>query len=99
MAVIDKSKLLKQFKLTIGDLTPGTSMDEYYTNFIDMAYQQLSANDISDKALASELGCSAIVLYAKSLMNGEDVASNPTLILLRNTLSVSSKGDAYVDGA
>ena len=46
MAEIDKSKLLKQFKLTIGDLTPGTSMDEYYTNFIDRAYQQLSANDI-----------------------------------------------------
>lgn len=95
MAAIDKSALLAKFKLAIGDLTPGTALDDYYTEKLTSAYAALASCDISETVLATDLGMSAIVLWAKVLMEGGDVAENKTLQLLRNTLSAQTKGERY----
>lgn len=103
METIDKAKLLAKFKLAIGDMTPGTELDDYYNEKLETAQAMLAANDISDAVLASELGLCAIVLQAQVLMKGENIAENKTLQLLRNTLSVQTKGERYggndADGA
>ena len=95
MAAIDKSALLAKFKLAIGDLTPGTALDAYYEEKLVSAQAALTASDISETVLATDLGMSAIVLWAKVLMEGGDVAENKTLQLLRNTLSAQTKGERY----
>ncbi|MBQ8323225.1 MAG: hypothetical protein IJX91_04590 [Clostridia bacterium] len=92
------SDLLTTFKLTIGDLTPNTENDGYYQNFINQAKAQLLSNDIDEETLTgTELGQSAVVAYAEALMNKRDVATDPTLTLLRNTLSAQTKGKRYAD--
>lgn len=95
MKGLDKAELLAKFKLAIGDMTPGTELDDYYTEKLETAMSMLAANDISDAVLASDLGMSAIVLQAQVIMKGENVAENKTLQLLRNTLSVQTKGERY----
>lgn len=92
------SELLNTFKLTIGDLTPSTENDAYYQNFINQAKAHLLSNDIDEETLTeTELGQSAIVAYAEVLMYKRDVATDPTLTLLRNTLSAQTKGKRYAD--
>lgn len=95
MAETDKTTLLAKFKLAIGDMTPGTELDDYYGEKLATAQEMLAANDISQEVLESDLGMAAIVLWAKCLMNGENIAENKTLQLLRNTLSVQTKGARY----
>ncbi len=101
MAEFDVKPLLPQFKLTIDDLTPPSEseLEEYYLNFLSMAAESLLGDDISEAVLNTKLGNSAVVLYAKALMDGKDVANDATLKLLRNTLSVQTKGDRYADGS
>ena len=72
-----------------------TAEDGYYKQFIEMAYADLSSDDISQTQLESELGQSLIVLYAEQRMNGVDIASDKTIELLRNKLSLMTKGEAY----
>lgn len=92
------SDVLTTFKLTIGDLTPTTQNDTYYQNFIDQAKAQLLADDIDEEILTeTELGQSAIVLVAEALMEKRDVANDPTLLLLKNTLSAKTKGKRYAN--
>lgn len=98
MADFDVKRLLPQFKKTIGDFTPSSELDDYYLNFLTMAAASLRVDDISDEVLQTELGDSAVVLYANKLMDQKDVATDPTLTLLRNTLSVMTKGKRYADG-
>lgn len=99
MAAIDKAALLAKFKLAIGDLTPGTELDAYYTEKLDAAQAIIAANDISDSILATELGMSAIVLQAQVLMGNVDAdEGNRTIVLMRNTLSAQTKGERYGEG-
>lgn len=100
MAELNVKDLLPDFKLTIGDLSPATSteLDEHYLNFLKMAAAEIRSDDISEEILAGDLGTSAIVLCAKGLMEGADIASDPTLKLIRNTLSVQTKGKRHADG-
>lgn len=79
MAETDKTTLLAKFKLAIGDMTPGTELDDYYGEKLATAQEMLAANDISQEVLESDLGMAAIVLWAKCLMNGENIAENKTL--------------------
>lgn len=89
-------KLLARFKRSIGDMDNGNKPeDEYYKPFIEMAYADLSSDDISQAQLESELGQSLIVWYAEQRMNGVDIASDKTIELLRNKLSLMTKGEAY----
>lgn len=89
-------KLLARFKRSIGDMDNGNKPeDEYYKPFIEMAYADLSSDDISEAQLESELGQSLIVLYAEQRMNGVDIANDKTIELLRNKLSIMTKGEAY----
>ena len=89
-------KLLAKFKQSIGDMdVESTAEDGYYKQFIEMAYADLSSDDISQAQLESELGQSLIVLYAEQRMNGVDIASDKTIELLRNKLSLMTKGEAY----
>lgn len=88
-------KLLAKFKKSIGDMdNEDNPEDEYYKQFILMAYADLVTDDIAEEQLASELGQSLIVLYAEQRMNGVDIASDKTIELLRNKLSIMTKGDA-----
>ena len=89
-------QLLTKFKQSIGDMdVESTAEDGYYKQFIEMAYADLSSDDISQAQLESELGQSLIVLYAEQRMNGVDIASDETIELLRNKLSLMTKGEAY----
>ena len=91
-------KLLARFKRSIGDMDNGNKPeDEYYKPFIEMAYADLVTDDISEENLASELGQSLIVLYAEQRMNGVDIASDKTVELLRNKLSIMTKGDVVLN--
>ena len=87
---------LAKFNLSIGDMdTEIKPEDDYYKQFILMAYADLASDDISQAQLESELGQSLIVLYAEQRMNGVDIASDKTIELLRNKLSLMTKGEAY----
>ena len=89
-------KLLARYKRSIGDMDNGNKPeDEYYKPFIEMAYADLSSDDISEAQLESELGQSLIVWYAEQRMNGADIANDKTIELLRNKLSLMTKGEAY----
>lgn len=89
-------KLLAKFKQSIGDMDiESTAEDGYYKQFIEMAYADLSSDDISQTQLESELGQSLIVWYAEQRMNGVDIANDKTIELLRNKLSLMTKGEAY----
>lgn len=89
-------KLLAKFKQSIGDMDiESTAEDGYYKQFIEMAYADLSSDDISKAQLESELGQSLIVWYAEQRMNGVDIANDKTIELLRNKLSLMTKGEAY----
>lgn len=89
-------KLLARFKRSIGDMDNGNKPeDKYYKPFIEMAYADLVTDDIAEEQLASELGQSLIVLYAEQRMNGVDIANDKTIELLRNKLSLMTKGEAY----
>ena len=91
-------KLLARFKRSIGDMDNGNKPeDEYYKPFIEMAYADLSSDDISEAQLESELGQSLIVWYAEQRMNGVDIASDKTVELLRNKLSIMTKGDVVLN--
>ena len=89
-------QLLAKFKLSIGDMDTETKPeDDYYKPFILMAYADLASDDISQAQLESELGQSLIVWYAEQRMNGVDIANDKTIELLRNKLSIMTKGEAY----
>lgn len=89
-------QLLAKFKLSIGDMdTEIKPEDDYYKPFILMAYADLVSDDISEAQLESELGQSLIVWYAEQRMNGVDIANDKTIELLRNKLSLMTKGEAY----
>ena len=89
-------QLLAKFKKSIGDMDDSDNPeDEYYKQFILMAYYDLISDDISEEQLSGELGQSLVVLYAEQRMNGVDIASDKTIELLRNKLSIMTKGDYY----
>lgn len=86
--------LLNKYKLSIGDFNNNNNpLDDYYRGFIFRAYADLESDDISEENLNTDLGHSLICLYAEALMNKTDIANNPTITLLRNKLSISTKGD------
>jgi len=86
-------KLLARYKMSIGDLNPMSVLDCYYKGFLISAKADLLSDDISEQALESELGETCVILYAEALMNKTDIATNPTISLLRNKLSLITKGD------
>lgn len=88
-------ELLKKYKNSIGDFNDDFVQDEYYTNFLEQAIVDLITDDISEEQLNSELGQAVTILYAKALMNETDIATNPTISLQRNKLSLLSKGDKF----
>lgn len=93
-------KLLAKFKQSIGDMDiESTAEDGYYKQFIEMAYADLSSDDISQTQLESELGQSLIVLYAEQRKNDVDIASDKTIELLRNKLSIMTKGDNLLNSS
>lgn len=85
--------LLKTFRLSVGDLTPGSEMDAYYMSFLQSARVQLLADDVSESVLNSELGGVAVVALAEALMNKKDIAADQTIRLLKNTLSAKTKAE------
>lgn len=90
MSVSDE--LLAKFKMSIGDFGSNTP-DDYYVNFLQVAKSDLETDDISEEVLDTELGIALTVIYAEQLMNKADIATNPTITLLRNKLSLMTKGD------
>ena len=86
-------ELLKDFKLTIGDFSGSSELDAYYKKQLVMAMSDLISDDIDSFVLMTELGKATTILYADCLMNKQDIATNPTISLLRNKLSIMSKGE------
>lgn len=93
--MIVNDELLEMYKKSIGDFNKNAIMDNYYTNFLNMAIADLESDDISEMQLLTMLGQSTICLYAEALMNKTDIATNPTITLLRNKLSDMTKGDRF----
>lgn len=89
-------ELLELYKKSIGDFN-GSDLDDYYKTFLMMAKSDLITDDISSTVLDTPLGRSLIVLYAEALMNKTDIATNSTISLLRNKLSLMTKGDRVTD--
>ena len=89
-------ELLELYKKSIGDFN-GSDLDDYYKTFLMMAKSDLITDDISSAVLDTPLGRSLIVLYSEALMNKTDIATNPTISLLRNKLSLITKGDRVTD--
>lgn len=88
--------LLKQFKTSIGDFNDDFVQDDYYKNFLSQAIADLITDDISESQLNTDIGRATTVLYAEALMNKTDIATNPTISLLRNKLSLLTKGERYI---
>jgi hypothetical protein len=86
-------ELLKDYKYSIGDFSDNSELDLYYKKFLTMAMSDLISDDISINVLYSKLGRATTILYAECLMNKLDIATNPTISLLRNKLSIMSKGE------
>ena len=94
MSVVVSDNLLKLYKQSIGDLNAdGNPVDDYYKGWLIKAYAVVSADDISVERLDSELGKALICLVAECLMNKTDIANNSTITLLKNMLSIQTKGD------
>lgn len=94
MSVIVSDNLLKLYKQSIGDLNAdGNPLDDYYKGFLISAYADLIEDDISEQRLNSELGQFLVCLVAEALMNKTDIANNSTITLLKNKLSILTKGD------
>ena len=87
--------VLTTLKKSIGDMNATSNMDDFYKTNIKIAYSDLETDDIDKTILESELGKATIVQYAKLLINEQDVASNPTLLILRNRLADMTKGNRY----
>lgn len=87
------NELLKEYKISIGDFSESSDLDTYYKKYLTMAMSDLISDDIDKLTLMSELGKATTILYAECLMNKLDVATNPTISLLRNKLSIMSKGE------
>lgn len=94
MSVVVSDNLLKLYKQSIGDLNAdGNPLDDYYKGFLIAAVSDLENDDISKKQLDSELGQFTTCLIAEALMNKTDIANNSTITLLKNKLSILTKGD------
>jgi hypothetical protein len=86
--------LLKLYKQSIGDLNAnGNPLDDYYKGFLIAALSDLGSDDISEVQLNSQLGKFTTCLIAEALMNKTDIANNSTITLLKNKLSILTKGD------
>lgn len=83
--------LLTEFKTSIGDFG-SANPDSYYLSFLNAARADLSTDDIDETVLNGDLGRVTTVLYAEALMNKTDIATNPTIALLRNKLAIMTKG-------
>lgn len=84
--------LIKQYKLSIGDFN-GNELDSYYKNFLMIAKSDLLTDNIDRKVLDTDLGKALTILYAECLMNKQDIATNPTISLLRNKLAIMTQED------
>ena len=95
MAVVVSADLLKLYKQSIGDLNDNRNpLDDYYKGFLIAALADLGSDDITKERVDSELGMFTTCLIAEALMNKTDIANNSTITLLKNKLSIMTKGDA-----
>lgn len=98
MSVVVSDNLLKLYKRSIGDLnTDGNPLDYYYMDFLTAALFDLESDDITEERINSELGQFTTCLIAEALMNKTDIANNSTITLLKNKLSILTKGDRTED--
>ena len=90
--------LLVDFKRSIGDYSGDNSIqDDYYIGMLKRAVNELLLEDISlERLTKTEAGKSLVVLYAETLMNKTDIATDQTINLLKIKLSLATKGDRYV---
>lgn len=90
--------LLKKFKLNRKELSVNNKpIEEYYQSLLNSAKVELKAEDISEEVLKTEYGQNCIIHCANLMIDGIDRATNPTMILMKNTLSSMTKGERYSD--
>ena len=90
--------LLVDFKRSIGDYSGENEIqDDYYIGMLKRAVNELLLEDISlERLTKTEAGKSLVVLYAETLMNKTDIATDQSINLLKIKLSLATKGDRYV---
>lgn len=85
--------LLKNLKISIGNLLDDGSLDDYYKAQLDIALADLLSEDIDEKTLNTPIGIATQVLYAQALIEKQDISSNSHLTFLKNKLSAMTKGN------
>lgn len=85
--------LLQTLKLNRKAILTDYSLDTYYKDAIDSAKAELSVENISDSVLNSEYGQRVIIYCSELILDKKDRATDPTLILMKNTLSNMTDGE------
>lgn len=89
--------LLQKLKYKRGVIKTDSKLDTYYQSMLDAAKAELKAEDISESVLTTEYGQNCIVHCADLMIDKTDRATNPTMILMKNTLSAQTKGERCSD--
>ena len=89
--------LLQKLKFSRGIIKADDSLDDYYKEAIMSAIAELSSDNVSESVLNSLYGRRAIIYCAGLIMDKKDRATDPTLILMKNTLSNMTDGERCED--
>ena len=90
------AKVLERLKYRYGDLNKNSELDgTFYDEAIFEAVADMKTEDICKEALESDYGQTAITFAASLIINQMDLATNPTLNLMKNKLSAMTKGEDY----
>ncbi|MGN1200861.1 MAG: hypothetical protein ACI4R8_01165 [Candidatus Caccovivens sp.] len=92
--MIDKM-LIKPLKKSLGILVDDTSNDAFYEANLEIALSDLMSDDIGKDVLETPIGRNTLILYAQALIEKKDIATHPTINLLKNKLSAMTKGERY----
>lgn len=87
--------LLKPLKKSMGVLVDDTSNDAFYEANLEIALSDLLSDDITKDVLDTPIGQNTQILYAQALIEKKDIATHPTINLLKNKLSAMTKGERY----
>lgn len=90
--------LVKMLKKSIGVMDDCAAQDDFYELQLTIAKADLMSDDITESVIATDMGKTTLVIYAQKLIEGVDIATNSTILFLRNKLSNLTKGVRYADG-
>ncbi len=90
-----KTELLKKLKNSLGDFTTEDATEQYYGAALDQAYFDLTTDDIDEAVIVTDMGKTAMVLYARLVIEEKDPNEVTSMVMFRNKLSAMTKGARY----